>query len=82
VTALLALLVAFGVPIAEEQKAAILGIIAAVFALVQAEVTRAAVYSPATVEEIDADADDAIEASYRFGVEDGASGAVSVAELG
>ena len=70
VTALIALMVAFGLPIAEHQKAAILGFIAAGFALVQAEVTRAAVYSPATVNDIEVEADEAIELAYEAGTED------------
>lgn len=82
VTALLVLGVAFGAPISHEQRAAILGFVAAAFALVQAEVTRNAVYSPATVERIDAEADAAIGDAYAAGVEDAAGGSIALADIG
>lgn len=49
VTALLALLVAFGVPLSDGQQAAILGLIAAAAPLVAAVWARRSVDSPATV---------------------------------
>lgn len=82
VTALIVLAVAFGAPISPEQKAAILGFVASAMALVQAEVTRQAVSSPATVADMEAEADEAIKASYRFGVEDAEAGRVALAEIG
>ncbi|GAB2951793.1 hypothetical protein GCM10027280_45230 [Micromonospora polyrhachis] len=49
VTALLALLVAFAVPISDTQQTAILGVVAVIAPLVVAAVGRRRVYSPATV---------------------------------
>jgi len=49
VTAVLALLVAFGVEISTQQQTAILGIVTAVIFVLGAEITRSQVYSPNTV---------------------------------
>lgn len=49
VTALLGLVVAFGLPISAEQQAAILGVVAVVAPLVVAVVGRRLVWSPASV---------------------------------
>lgn len=43
VTAVIALLAAFGVPISEDQRAAVVGVVAAVVALLSGAVTRALV---------------------------------------
>lgn len=56
VSALIMLLIAFNVPVTDEQKAAILAIVTAGLALLQAEVTRANVYAPETVERIEDEA--------------------------
>lgn len=52
VTALLALLVAFGVQVTTDQQVAILGIVSAVIILLGGEVTRSQVYSPNTFDEV------------------------------
>ncbi|MFG1898705.1 hypothetical protein ACGFIP_32325 [Micromonospora zamorensis] len=49
VTTVLALLVAFGLPISDDQQAAILGVVAVAGPLVVAALARGRVYSPATV---------------------------------
>ena len=48
-TALIALLVAFGLPISADQQTAILGVVAVLAPLVVAVAGRSRVYSPATV---------------------------------
>lgn len=53
VTAVIALLAAFGVPISEDQRAAVVGVVAAVVALLSGAVTRALVtpvYDPRDVD--------------------------------
>lgn len=52
VTAVLALLVAFGLELTGDQQAAILGVAAVVAPLVAGLVTRSAVFSPASVERL------------------------------
>ncbi len=54
VTAILALLVAFGLDIEPEQQAAILGVIAVIAPVVATLITRSAVFAPATVQELTA----------------------------
>ncbi|TDC81915.1 hypothetical protein E1193_13515 [Micromonospora sp. KC606] len=49
VTALIALLVAFGLPVSDDQQTAILGVVAVVAPLVVSTWGRGRVYSPATV---------------------------------
>ncbi|MGX4657115.1 hypothetical protein ACWCHM_26200 [Micromonospora sp. SCSIO 07396] len=49
VTAVLALLTAFGLPVSDEQQTAILGVVAVVAPLVVMAVGRSRVWSPATV---------------------------------
>ncbi|MCX4470437.1 hypothetical protein OOK41_08975 [Micromonospora sp. NBC_01655] len=49
VTAVLALLVAFGLPLSDAQQTAILGLVAVLAPLVVAAIARGRVYSPATV---------------------------------
>lgn len=49
VTTVLALLVAFGLPISDDQQAAILGVVAVAGPLVVAALARGRVFSPATV---------------------------------
>ncbi|MBM0275313.1 hypothetical protein [Micromonospora tarensis] len=49
VTAVLALLVAFGLPVSDDQQAAILGVVAVAGPLVVAALARGRVYAPATV---------------------------------
>lgn len=49
VTAILALFVAFGLELSEEQKAAILGVVAVAAPLIVSMVGRGRVYAPATV---------------------------------
>lgn len=58
VTAVLALLVSFGVSLSPDQQLAILGVVAVVGPLVVGLVTRGRVYAPETVEEriLDAEA--------------------------
>jgi hypothetical protein len=51
-TAVIALLVAFGMDITKEQTAAILGVVAVVAPIVAALVIRSKVYAPASVEKI------------------------------
>lgn len=82
VTAVLVLLIAFGAPISVEQKASILGVVAALLAVVQGEVTRNAVYSPATVADLDDAAAEAIERAYEAGTEDAAGGSTALADIG
>lgn len=52
VASILALLIAFGVGLSEEQVAAVLGVIAGAGPLVTALVIRGKVYAPATVKRI------------------------------
>jgi hypothetical protein len=61
VLALLALLVAFGIQIDTGQQAAIIGLVAAIIAVLGGEVTRAQVSSPATVASMQAGIDAVIE---------------------
>ncbi len=49
VTAVLALVVAFGLPVSDDQQTAILGVVAVAAPLVVAAVGRGRVWSPATV---------------------------------
>lgn len=56
VSAVIMLLIAFNVPVTDEQKAAILAIVTAGLALLQAEVTRANVFAPQTVDRIEGEA--------------------------
>ncbi|RAN92669.1 hypothetical protein GAR05_06161 [Micromonospora saelicesensis] len=49
VTAVLALLVAFGLPISDDQQAAVLGVVAVAGPLAVAALARGRVFSPATV---------------------------------
>ncbi|RGC68412.1 hypothetical protein C5N14_13580 [Micromonospora sp. MW-13] len=49
VTAVLALLLAFGLPLSDAQQTAILGLVAVLAPLVVAAIARGRVYSPATV---------------------------------
>ncbi|MEV6801323.1 hypothetical protein AB0M91_23695 [Micromonospora rifamycinica] len=49
VTAVLALVVAFGLPVSDDQQTAILGVVAVVAPLVVMAVGRSRVWSPATV---------------------------------
>ncbi|MFI6266169.1 hypothetical protein [Micromonospora sp. NPDC051006] len=49
VTAVIGLLVAFGLPISDDQKTAILGVAAVAAPLVVTALSRGRVYSPATV---------------------------------
>lgn len=56
VAALMALLVAFSVPLTDDQQKAVLAVVTATLALIQAEVTRANVYAPETVERIEDEA--------------------------
>lgn len=51
-TAVLALLVAFAVPLDDDQQAAILGVVAVLAPIVVAWVGRGRVYSPATVSKL------------------------------
>lgn len=52
VTALIALFVAFGLPVSDDQQAAILGVVAVVAPFVVAFVGRRRVYSPRTVAQL------------------------------
>lgn len=70
IAAAIALAVSFGVPITVEQKAQVLGFVAALLMLGQAWSTRQSVYSPATVDDIDDEADDAIAEAYHAGYVD------------
>jgi hypothetical protein len=51
-TSVILLLVAFGVPISEDQKVAVIGVVSAVLTLLGAIVVRQNVYSPASVEKL------------------------------
>ena len=53
-TAIIALLVAFGLDLTQEQQAAILGVVAVVAPVVAGVVIRQHVYPPATVDRIEA----------------------------
>lgn len=63
VTAVLALLVAYGVDISQTQQTAILGLVAVVAPLIAALAIRFKVWSPASVQEVKRDA-------YRAGLDD------------
>lgn len=52
VSAVLALLVAFGMDVSEDQQAAILGVVAAVAPLVAGVLIRSKVWSPASVDKV------------------------------
>lgn len=52
VTAIIALLVAFGLDISEEQQTAILGVVAVLAPVIATVVTRSKVYSPASTTKI------------------------------
>lgn len=52
VTAVLAVVTAFGLPLTDAQQAAILGLVAVVAPLVVALIGRTRVYAPATVERL------------------------------
>lgn len=52
VAAAIALLTAFGLDISNEQKVAILGFAAPAYAIIQAVITRAKVYAPASVDTV------------------------------
>ncbi|WFE28058.1 hypothetical protein O7623_02300 [Solwaraspora sp. WMMD791] len=56
VTAVLAVVTAFGLPLTDAQQAAILGLVAVVAPLVVALIGRTRVYAPATVERLVRDA--------------------------
>lgn len=49
VTAVLAMLIAFGLPVSDDQQTAILGVVAVAAPLVVAAIARGRVYAPATV---------------------------------
>ena len=68
VVAVLALLVAFGVPISDGQREAILGIVAALAPIVVAELIRYHVFAPSAVDGI---ADDHYANGYVDGHEEG-----------
>lgn len=75
-TALVAVLVAYGAPITDEQTRATVAFVGIVFAFVQAVATRSFVSSPATVARIEAQAAADVANAYTVGANDAERGAI------